>query len=115
MPQPKLADVVADARVTLNDLAADAANQRHSTAQLERYGNDGLNDLFLLRPDLFFGQFSSYTGQGIASSADLPVHARYRHVLADYVVWRAEMKDDESVNNARMEKSRQFFVERLRQ
>lgn len=114
MPQPKASDVIALARLTLNDRDADA--YRDADDDLLEYVNDGLDHMFEVRPDLFIGAMTGASiteGHQLALNADLPVPGRYRRVLADYVIFRAEMKDDEYAVSGRAAASLKFFEGRL--
>jgi|SRR5687768_3245367 len=89
--------VVDLARVPLND--TDKA--RYSDEQLMLFANHGTLALVKRRPDLFIGQFDSLpSGEAILTDM-LPTEAAYAQVLADYVVARAEMTDDEHANSGR--------------
>lgn len=85
------------ARIPLND--SDKA--RYSDEQLLLFANHGILTLTKRRPDLFIGQFSSLpTGEAIITDS-IPTGNEYAQLLADYVVARAEMTDDEHVNSSR--------------
>lgn len=115
MAQPKASDVIALARQTLNDRDTDAL--RDSDADLLKYVNDGLDEMFLLRPDLFIGSMTGTAmsqGHQLALDGDLPVAGLYRRVLADYVIFRADSKDDEHANSGRAAAFAKFFEGRLR-
>lgn len=106
-------DVIDLARKDLND--ADAARYE-DTDDLLRYANDGLDELFLLRPDVFIGSFVAAAltdGNARALGDTLLVDGRLRRALADYIVARAEMRDDEHVNSGRAVAMAGFFEKRL--
>lgn len=97
------------ARESLNDTAKD----RYPDATLQKHANDGVDEMFGLRPDLFIGLYSldyATNGAQYAVSDLLPFDSRFKRVLADYVVFRAEMVDDEHVTSARAELSAKLFA-----
>lgn len=106
-----LQNVIDWARKSLND--DDKA--RWPDAEMLVYANDGLNEVWLLRPDLFIGQYTTFAGDGtLAAGATLPIDARFSRVLADYLIHRAHLKDDEASENGRAAAYRQFFEGRLK-
>ena len=115
MAQPKASDVIALARLTLND--TDASAYRDGDDNLLEYVNDGLDAMFDLRPDLFIGSMTGASiteGHQLALDTDLPVPGRYRRVLADFVIFRADSKDDEHANSGRAAAFMKFFESRLK-
>lgn len=102
MPQPTTTDVITSARLTLNDRDADA--YRESNENLLKYVNEGLDQLFEIRPDLFVGSMdlsSATEGHQLALGAALPIDGRMKSHLVEYVIFRAEMSDDEHANSGR--------------
>jgi len=102
MAQPKMSDVVALARITLND--RDADGYRMSDDDLLGFANNGLDEFFQMRPDLFIGQMSAATaseGHQLGLNDDVPIDGRWKRQLADYVIHRAETGDDEHMNSGR--------------
>lgn len=87
--------VVDDARVLLNDEETEInPDPRYTEAQLLSYAVTALMEARRVRPDLFLSNlttsFASYT---VAST--VPVADEYLVSLVDYVVHRAELRDDE--------------------
>lgn len=109
MAQPTLQDVADRAGLSLND----DAKTRWPDSERIKYVNDGLACLFDVRPDMFVGQFVSFTGEGLASGDPIPVNARFLPLLADYVVFRAERKDVESSVGGHVSVAAQWFKDRL--
>lgn len=102
-----LQDVIDSARETLNDDDQD----RYSDPKLLAHANEGLDELFLHRPDLFIGQLDTYAGDGsLAAADDFPIDSKYRRAIADYAIARAEMKDDEHVLSQRATLMVQLFA-----
>ena len=97
------------AREDLNDDAKD----RYTDAQLMKHANDGTDEMLGLRPDMFIGFFSLdmvTNGAQYATTDTLPFDGRFKRVLADYIVARAEMKDDEHVVSGRASLMAQLFA-----
>lgn len=113
MAQPKLSDIMADARRITQDTEANPADQSRVDADLERFTIDGVAALLSYRPDLFLGQFVTLDVTTLTKDSDLPVDARYRQVMADYVVWRCEFMDKAEASNARGAAAKSFFEGRL--
>lgn len=68
---------------------------------------DALNTVKNARPDLFLGQFSTSFGTLTTASA-LPIDDQFFRPIVDYVIARAETKDDEHVNSARADLMAKF-------
>lgn len=97
------------ARESLND----ADKDRYSDATLLKHANDGTDEMFSLRPDLFLGFYSldfATNGAQFALGDTLPFDSRFKRHLADYIVFRAEMVDDEHVVSGRAELSAKLFA-----
>jgi hypothetical protein len=102
MTQPTTTDVITSARITINDRDADA--YRYSNEDLLSFINDGLDEFFAIRPDLFIGSMelaAATEGHQLALGADLPIDGRLKRHLVDYVIFRAETTDDEHANSGR--------------
>lgn len=87
--------IINDARVLLNDEAnLDGTQPRYTDPQLLNYSQQALVEARRIRPDLFLsnltGAFPTYT-----ADQTVPISADYIVPLVDYVVARAEMRDDE--------------------
>lgn len=110
MAAPTLQNVVDLAREDLND----AAKTRYADSVLLKHANDGLDAMLMGRPDLFIGQFTTMQdGAQFALGDNLPVEGRFKRVLADYIVFRAESKDDDAVNAGRAELMAKLFQAEL--
>lgn len=96
--------VIDDARVTLND--EDAV--RYTTPQLMSYCNDGIQEMYRIRPDFLFGNYTAATVTYVESD-NLPLTAQYQNLLHLYVVFRAELRDDEYSAESRAGAMRSLF------
>ena len=88
-------NVMDDARVLLNDeITALNPDPRYTEAQLMSYARSALIEARRVRPDLFLSylttSFAAYT-----ASSTIPISDDYLLPLVDYVVHRAELRDDE--------------------
>ena len=92
-----LQDVIDLARIPLNDLGG----VRYSSEDLLRYANAGIRRAYQVRPDLRLGSFSTpITDKALTDVFPMP--GEYLQAIADYVVFRAETKDDEHVISERV-------------
>lgn len=84
------------ARVLLNDVD----KVRYSDAQLLEYANEALAETRRIRPDLFVGSYTTalatYTG-----GQTVPLTSEYHQYLKDFVIARAEFRDDEFTMDGR--------------
>lgn len=85
------------ARIPLND----EDKVRYSDAQLLMFANQGVLALIKRRPDLFTGKFNSLPGGEAVLSDFFPIDPENVQPVADWVVARAEMTDDEHANSGR--------------
>lgn len=92
------------ARIPLND----ADKTRYPDAELLQYAVAGVERLFALRPDLRFGQYGTALAT-LTPGTTFPAPERYLQVIADYVGFRAETKDDEHVISGRATAFMQAF------
>lgn len=95
-----VADYVRDARVLLQDTIAD---YRYSDSELVEALNLGLLEMRRLRPELVRSYFSSSipTFSSTAMTAAVPVDYQYRVALLYYICGQAQLRDDESTQDAR--------------
>lgn len=99
-------DVVNLARIPLND----DNEARYSDEQLLMYANHGMLNAGKHRPDLFIGQFNNMpNGEALLTDA-FQLGPEYAQVIADYVVTRAEMVDDEHTDSGRAEVFGKLYV-----
>jgi hypothetical protein len=109
-------DVITQARYTLNDPETDssgtAIEPRNSNTELMVYLNAGLAEARVLRPDLFFASLGT-AFVPLAIGDDFPIPIQHEATLSAYLIFRAESKDDESVNSGRAVAFRALFKELL--
>jgi hypothetical protein len=96
--------VIDRGRVPLND----ADKVRYPDATLLDYLNDGLAEVYTLRPDLRFGSYGTPVAPLLLSST-FPLSAAHEVAIKHYMVYRAEMTDDENVNTNRATQAYQLF------
>lgn len=64
------------------------------------YHNSAIQRAVAIRPDLFLGRFGSLPTT-FAVTDTFPLSARFERPVADYIIARAESKDDEMVTSGR--------------
>lgn len=101
----KMSVLVARARVPINDQATDEADRRYSDDDLLGYANDALRRLRKDRADLFLGQLTTAFVDKAATD-NFPIDEDYMSAVVDYMVARAETRDDEEALESR---ARLFF------
>lgn len=100
--------VIDDARVTLND----QDGIRYTTTQLMSFCNDGIQEVFRVRPDFRLGQYKA-TDTIYVATDQIPIPLKFQNLLNYYVVFRAEMRDDEYSAEGRAGAMRQLFKSEL--
>ena len=81
---------------------------RYTDTQLIGYVNEAIKMVRRLRPDLFFGEYL-LTLPTLISTSDIGLDAQYDPSVVDYVVARAESRDDDYVNTGRVSLFMQSF------
>lgn len=100
--------IIDSARVDL----LDAEKTRYTDAELLEYANDGVNEAFRIRPDFRLGSYTSaFTTYVLAN--DVPMPEMYQMLLKHYVVFRAEIRDTEYVDEGRAAVFLARFEQRL--
>jgi len=100
--------IIDDARESLND----ADKVRWPDAEMLIYLKNGLDTLYQMRPDLWHGQFiPEFVSDNLelTTPSVFPINDRYRRMVSDYLIMRAETKDDQAVNTGRAALAYQFF------
>lgn len=92
-----LQEVIDLARIDLND----PAKIRWPDAALLKFANDALQLARTFRADLFVGSLSSAQND-LTVGGTFPLPLAYRRPVADYIIGRAALKDDE---NAQMDRA----------
>ncbi len=102
--------VVDDVRVTLND----EDGIRYTDPQLMGYCNDGVQEMWRIRPDLRLGMgwVNNYTEYVITD--DVPLPHNVAHLLNYYVVFRSELRDDEYSEGTRAANLRALWEKELK-
>jgi hypothetical protein len=98
-------NIIDRARVPLND----ADKTRYPDAEMLSYLCDGIAEAYAKRPDLRFGNFKTPAVTLFGLADTFPLSAQHEIALQNYLVYRAENKDDENVNANREVKSYQMF------
>jgi hypothetical protein len=89
-------NIIDDARVDLQD----SVGTRYTTAQLIGYANDGVREMFRIRPDFRLGSYGVVVPTYVVGDT-LPIPDNYRMLLTNYLIFRAEVRDDEYAVNGR--------------
>lgn len=92
-----LANIITTARTLLND---NGTTKRYSDADLLAYANEAIRQVRLIRPDLFFGGYTTSLST-LSSSDNSPIDVMYDAAIADYIVGRSESRDDDYATNGR--------------
>ena len=90
-------DVADAAREPLND----EDKVRYTDTALLRYANAGIRRAYQVRPDLRLGSFTTPIADKTLADP-FPMDEAYLQAIVDYVVFRAETRDDEHVNSNRV-------------
>ncbi|CAN7308433.1 hypothetical protein LJR296_001465 [Cupriavidus necator] len=96
--------VIDRGRVPLND----ADKVRHTDSDMLDWLNDGVAEIYTIRPDLRFGSYGTPAAR-LALTDAFPLSAAHEVAIKHYMVYRAEMKDDEAVNTNRVDKAYKLF------
>ena len=72
----------------------DSGSARYSDSDLLIYANEAIAEAKRVRPDFFLGTFSTLlTDYALADTVPIPIE--YQSYLKDYIMARAEFRDDE--------------------
>lgn len=102
-------NVVDRSRETLND----DDKIRWSDEEGLRAGQEALDAVFQVRPDLFIAQLATFDSAALTLDSAFPIEGRYRRQVEDYIIFRCELKEDEAVNTNRADQAYRFFLDRL--
>lgn len=91
-----VANIVSSARVLLND----ESSVRYTDSQMVGYVNEAYKLVRRIRPDLFFGAYQT-TLPTLVSGDNFPFDPQYEPAFVDYLVGRAESRDDDYAVNGR--------------
>lgn len=98
--------VIDRGRVPLND----SDKVRYTDPALLDFLNDGMAEIYALRPDLLFGKYGT-TPAPLALTDTFPLSGKHEVSIKHYLVYRAEMTDDEHVNSNRAAQVYKLFRE----
>lgn len=101
---PTVQQVMDRGRRALND----ADKVRYPDADLLDYVNDGVAEIYEMRPDLRVGKFRQPVPTLAAGDA-FPLSGAHAVAIQHYIAFRAETRDDENVNENREVKSYKLF------
>lgn len=87
----------------------DPAGKRADDAELLRYAIDALYFARNIRPDLFIGKMTTDFSTLIKTDT-VPIENQFLRPIIDYVIGRAQMKDDAAILAARAELSAKLAV-----
>lgn len=103
-----LQDIVSTARFELND----DDKERYSDGMLLTFAQDGLATMKSIRPDLFLADMA-LDPTVLTLASPFPLDLMFKPVLQDYVVMRAQRRNDEHVNTGHVTMMAKFFEGRL--
>ncbi|CAG2132516.1 DUF6682 family protein [Cupriavidus numazuensis] len=98
-------EVIDRGREPLND----ADKVRYPDSTLLNYLNDGLAEIYTIRPDLRFGSYGTPVAR-VALTDTFPLSFAHEVAIKHYMVYRSELTDDENVNTNRADKTYQLFT-----
>lgn len=101
--------IVNTARFDLQDPEAD----NWSDPELAGHVLSGVQLAFVRAPHLFFGQYATMPPASLALTDNVPMDSRFDRALADYVIARAHIKDDEDARNAESAPFVQLFLAQI--
>lgn len=104
------ADIIGVARYTLND--TDIDGYRAEDPELLRYLNDGLALAYQLRPDLLFPDWTT-PRPDLTLTDVFPLPRQHQAAIANYIIARAESKDDEHIDSGRVVAMSQAFEQAI--
>lgn len=102
--------VIDDVRVTLND----ETGVRYTNEQLLTYCNDGVQEMYRIRPDFMVGGNWLADDTNYTYSDPLPLPHNVNHLLSYYVCFRAELRDDEYSEGTRAANLRALWERELK-
>lgn len=84
------------ARIPIND----DGQSRYPDTEMLKYGNAGIGATYKIRPDLKFGGYATaFVPLALTDPFPLPEH--FLTMIADYICFRCETKNDEAANVGR--------------
>lgn len=109
-------DLITRVRQILQDQASDA--YRYPDEDLIDAFNDGVQETYRIRPDLFIGQFGDELPEiprdlNDYTTVRFPLPAICFTALVDWTIGRVQARDDESGNSSRATAFMSSFVQKL--
>jgi hypothetical protein len=86
--------VINDARVILNDAVIEGVEPRYSDSQLLTFARQAVHEARRVRPDMFLSNLTGAMPE-YAIDAVMPLGEEYTVYVTDFLVGRAELRDDE--------------------
>jgi hypothetical protein len=97
-----VADILWQVRVLLQDTDLSSGNYRYADAEIVTNLNQGMSDLFRIRPDLFLEQaFVIPVFNNLSLTTQIGIEEQYISPLIFYVVALTQARDDEQTQDAR--------------
>lgn len=97
------------ARIDLND---DDKERYKDAEHMLPHAREAIAVMLNMRPDLFFGNYD-LDPYALTLASDVPFDVQYVPALTEYLVMRAQRKDDDYVNSGAVTLAAQFFERRL--
>ena len=101
-----LQNVMDEARLDMND----AQKVRVPDTSLLSYINDAMARLYVMRPDLNYGNYGNPWVDYTTSSSLFPLPLEYRPPVCNYIVMRCEVSDDPYAIEQRAVQAMQMWV-----
>jgi hypothetical protein len=86
--------VIDDARVLLNDVIVEGVTPRYSDSQLLTYAQQAVHEARRIRPDMFLSNLTGALPTHQLTDT-IPLGEEYTLYVTDFLVGRAELRDDE--------------------
>lgn len=107
-----VSDALTQTRVILQDTDVP---YRYETTELYRYLNDSLAEMRRIRPDIFIGRFITELPKFSTGDENkkYPLSDMFFPATVNYMVYMAEMREDQSVANGRAASFLQIFAAQM--
>lgn len=105
----RIQDIVDLARKSLND----DEKIRWPDDECLKYAQDAYDLVYQVRPDMYLTQFNTFNAETLILTSQSPIETRFRRQIADYIVMRCMMKDDEAVSANKAVNANNYLMSRL--